>query len=335
MSETIPVIDIADYAAGRPGALATTARQVHDALTTIGFFVLTGHGVPQPLIERTFAEARRLHALPIAKKLALKLNEHNNGYMVMGRYAVRTSDLNNNDPSVYSGDLNEAFFVKRERPPDDPLLLSGRRFVGPNQWPADSDLPGFRANLLEYAATMDTFARRFVRIVAAALDLPPAFFDDAFTDSMHTLRLSHYPPVAPEPNQFGIAPHTDSNFMTFLAQTEIPGLQLRLPPNGPNGGGWLDVPYVPNSFAVNSGDTMHRWTNGRFLSTPHRAVPPQGRDRYAIPFFFGPRFDQLIECLPSCTGPANPPRWEPITYADWQTWWYDANYDPKDQRDVA
>src|SRR5437588_774436 len=144
----------------------------------------------------------------------------------------------------------------RERPPDDPLLLSGRRFVGPNQWPADSDLPGFRANLLEYAAAMDSFARRFVRIVAAALDLPPAFFDDAFTDSMHTLRLSHYPPVAPEPNQFGIAPHTDSNFMTFLAQTEIPGLQLRLPPNGPNGGGWLDVPYVPNSFAVNSGDTM-------------------------------------------------------------------------------
>ena len=51
--------------------------------------------------------------------------------------------------------------------------------------------------------------------------------------------------------------------------------------------------------------------------------------------FFGPRFDQLIECLPSCTGPGNPPRWEPITYADWQTWWYDANYDPKDQRDVA
>ena len=29
------------------------------------------------------------------------------------------------------------------------------------------------------------------------------------------------------------------------------------------------------------------------------------------------------------------PRWEPITYADWQTYWYDANYDPKDQRDVA
>jgi isopenicillin N synthase-like dioxygenase len=326
MSETIPVIDIAGYLAGRPGALAAAARAVHDALTTVGFFVLTGHDVPMPLIEGTFAEARRFHGLPMNKKLALKLNEHNNGYMVMGRYAVRTSELNHND----KGDLNEAFFVKRERPPDDPLLLSGRRFVGPNRWPAESDIPGFRANMLEYSAAMDAFARHFVRVVAVALDLPSDFFDEAFTDSMHTLRLSHYPPVAAEPNQFGIAPHTDSNFMTFLAQTEVPGLQVRMP-----SGNWLDVPYVPGSFAVNSGDMVHRWTNGRFLSTPHRAVPPVGRDRYAIPFFFGPRFDQLIECLPSCTAPDNPPRWEPITYADWQTWWYDANYDPKDQRDVA
>ena len=65
MSEAIPVIDIADYLAGRPGALARAARQVHDALTTVGFFVLTGHDVPLPLIERTFAEARRFHALPM------------------------------------------------------------------------------------------------------------------------------------------------------------------------------------------------------------------------------------------------------------------------------
>jgi isopenicillin N synthase-like dioxygenase len=339
VSESIPIIDIGDFLAERPGksgrALAAAARRVHDALTTTGFFVLTGHGVPQELIVRTFAEARRFHQMPLDKKLALKLNEHINGYMVMGRYAVRTSDINNNDPSVYSGDLNEAFFIKRERPPDDPLLLSGRRFVGANLWPAESDLSGFRANVLDYVAVMDDFARRFLPIVAVALDLSPDWFDAAFTDSQFTFRLSHYPPVEAEANQFGIAPHTDSNFMTFLAQTEVPGLQVRMPPNGPNGGNWLDVPYVPGSFAVNSGDMVRRWTNGRFLSTPHRVLPPVGRDRYAIPFFLGPRFDQVIECLPSCTGPDNPPRWEPITYADWQAYWYDANYDPKLQRDVA
>jgi isopenicillin N synthase-like dioxygenase len=116
VADAIPIIDIGAYLAGRPGAHAAAACAVHDALTNVGFFVLTGHDVPLPLIERTFGEARRFHQLPMDRKLALKLNEHNNGYMVMGRYAVRTSDINNNDRSVYSGDLNEAFFMKRERP---------------------------------------------------------------------------------------------------------------------------------------------------------------------------------------------------------------------------
>jgi isopenicillin N synthase-like dioxygenase len=326
MSDRIPVIDMADYFADRPGALAEAARQVHEALTTIGFFVLTGHGVPAALIERTFDEARRFHNLPIAKKLALKLNEHINGYMVMGRYAVRTSDINDND----KGDLNEAFFIKRERAPNDPLRLSGRRFVGANLWPDEADLPDFRARVLEYADAMDRFTRRFMPVIAASLDLAPDWFNDAFSDSQFTFRMSHYPPVKAEENQFGIAPHSDSSFMTFLAQTEVPGLQVRMP-----SGSWLDVPFVRNSFAVNSGDILRRWSNARFLSTPHRALPPIGRDRYAIPFFLGPRFDQRIECLPTCTGPGNPPKWEPIVYGDWQAYWYDANYDPKHQRDVA
>src|SRR5579872_3609390 len=245
MTETIPVIDVADYLAGRPGALQAIAQQVHDALTTVGFLVVTGHDVPQSLIEQTFAEARRLHDLPMASKLALKLNEHNNGYMAMGRYAVWTSDVNRNDRP----DLNEAFFIKRERAPDDPLRRSGRRFVGANVWPDEATLPGFRKRALDYADTMDVFARRMLPAVAVGLDLPPDWFDEAFKPSQFSFRLSHYPPVAAAANQFGIAPHTDSNFMTCLAQTDVPGLQVRMP-----SGEWLDVPYIPGSFAVNSGD---------------------------------------------------------------------------------
>ena len=326
MTAAIPVIDVADYLAGRPGALQATAREVHDALTTVGFLVLTGHDVPQSLIAQTFGEAQRLHDLPMARKLALRLNEHNNGYMAMGRYAVWTSDVNANDKP----DLNEAFFIKRERAPDDPLRRSGRRFVGANVWPDETELPDFRRRVLDYADTMDALARRMLPAVAVALDLPPTWFDEAFRQSQFSFRLSHYPPVAAAANQFGIAPHTDSNFMTFLAQTDVPGLQVRMP-----SGEWLEVPYIPGSFAVNSGDMMKRWTNGRFKSTPHRALPPVGRHRYAIPFFLGPQFDWVIECLPTCTGADNPPRWEPITYAAWQEYWYDANYDPKAQKDLV
>ena len=322
----IPIIDLADYVAGRPGALARTARQVHDALTSVGFFVLTGHGVAEAKIARAFDEAKRFHAQAMDWKLALKMNEHNNGYMAMGRYAVWTSDVNKNDKP----DLNEAFFLKRERPATDPLLRSGRRFVGPNRWPGEADLPRFRANLLDYMDTMDDFARRFLPAIAVALDLAPNHFADDFSDSHFSFRLSHYPPVAADANQFGIAPHTDANFMTFLAQSEVPGLEVRMP-----SGEWLAVPHVPGSFAVNSGDMLKRWTNGRFKSTPHRALPPIGRHRYSVPFFLGPRFDAVIDCLPTCAGPGNPPQWPAITYAEWLAYWYDANYDPKVQDDAA
>jgi isopenicillin N synthase-like dioxygenase len=320
----IPVIDLGAHMAGAPGALEAVAAELGAALETVGFFLIVNHGVRRDLIARTFDEARRFHAQPAAAKLALRMNDHNNGYMAMGRYAVWTSDVNANDRP----DLNEAFFTKRERAPDDPLVVAGRRFAGPNRWP--EQLPGFRETVLAYTEAVDALGRRLMPACAVALDLPPDAFDAAFAESQFSFRLSHYPPVEAEPNQFGIAPHTDANFLTFLAQTEVPGLQLRLP-----SGAWLDVPHVPDSYAVNSGDMMTRWTNGRFRSTPHRALPPVGRDRYAIPFFLGPHLDTEIACLPTCQGPDNPPKFPPITYDAYLHWWYDANYNARAQDDVV
>jgi len=319
---TIPVIDFGPCRAGVPGALESTATLLRHALEQVGFFVMTGHGVPQRLIDQTFAEAHRFHEQPLAAKMAVKMNEHNNGYMAMGRYAVWTSDVNANDKP----DLNEAFFCKRERGADDPLLRSGRRFVGPNRWP--QDLPGFRERVLAYTDAMDTLSRSILPVCAVALDLPGDHFDAAFAESQFSFRLSHYPPVLAQDNQFGIAPHTDANFLTFLAQSDVPGLQVRMPT-----GDWVDVPHLPGSYAVNSGDMLYRWTNGRVRSTPHRALPPVGRHRYAIPFFLGPSIDTVIECLPTCQGPGNPARFPPITYEAYLSWWYDANYNASLQDD--
>jgi isopenicillin N synthase-like dioxygenase len=319
---TIPVIDFGPCFAGVPGALERTAALLRETLENVGFFVMVNHGVPPGLIERTFAAARRFHDQPMAAKLALRMNEHNNGYMSLGRYAVWTSDVNTNDKP----DLNEAFFTKRERGANDPLVRAGRRFCGPNQWPGD--LPGFRESVLAYTDAMDALSARVLPVCAMALELPAHYFDAAFAESQFSFRLTHYPPVAADANQFGIAPHTDANFLTFLAQSDVPGLQVRMP-----SGAWVDVPYVPGSYAVNTGDMMYRWTNGRFKSTPHRALPPVGRDRYAIPFFLGPHIDTVIECLPTCTRPETPPRFPPITYDAYLTWWYDANYNAKTQQE--
>ena len=128
---TIPVIDFGPVTAGAPGALGSAAALLRHALEHVGFFVMIGHGVPNRLIEQTFTEARRFHDQPLAAKMALRMNEHNNGYMSMGRYAVWTSDVNANDKP----DLNEAFFTKRERvrtiPCGDRVAASWAKTAGP------------------------------------------------------------------------------------------------------------------------------------------------------------------------------------------------------------
>ena len=163
----IPLIDLGPYLAARPGASTAAAAELDRALRDVGFFVVVNHGIPQALIDDTFAEARRFHTQPMDAKLTLRMNEHNNGYMMLGRYAVWTSDVNANDKP----DLNEAFFVKRERGPDDPLVRARRRFAGPNQWPAN--LPGFREAVLAYTDAVDTLGRKILPLCATALDLPP------------------------------------------------------------------------------------------------------------------------------------------------------------------
>jgi isopenicillin N synthase-like dioxygenase len=312
----IPVLDAAPYLAGAPGALDQLAADLRYAFENVGFYYLCSHGIDPAQIRAVFAEAERFHAQPLEAKLALRINEHNIGYMPMKGSVARTSKVNTNTrPSV-----NEAFFLRRERAPDDPDVLANVKLRGMNRWPAD--LPGFRDTVLGYMNAMEQLGRRLVPVYARALDLPADYFDAMFEKPNVIQRLSHYPAQPRyEDNEFSIAPHTDSGFMTLLAPNAVPGLSIRLPD-----GTWFQAPGLPDAYVVNGGDILRRWTNDRFLSTPHRVINEAGRARYAIPFFFDPHPDTLIECLPSCQGPGNPPKYEPITYHDYAVWYASRNY---------
>src|SRR6266545_827512 len=118
--------------------------------------------------------------------------------------------------------------------------------------------------------------------------------------------LNRWPEDMPE---FGYAPHTDNTFITFLAQSKLPGLEVRTAE-----GDWIRPPAVPGTFVVNTGAMLARYSNDRFRATPHRVINRNDRSRYACPFFLGPNHDVVVEPVPSCVGPDNPPRYEPTTY---------------------
>ncbi len=317
VGEEIPILDLGPYLAGEPGALERLGAELRHAFQEIGFYFIRNHGVPQHLVDTVFEAAARFHAQPMDAKAALKINEHNIGYLGMRGSTTRHSKLNaNNKPN-----LNEAFFVKRDLPPDHPDIVANKRFRGANQWPVG--LSGFREAVVAYCEAMERLGLTLLPIYARALDLPADFFAEAFREPQLTLRMSHYPPQpVVEENEFGLAPHTDTSFMTMLAQNQIPGLAIRL-----SSGRWIDAPALPETFLVNGGDMLRRWTNERFLATPHRVINRSGRDRYAIPFFFDCNIDHVMTCLPSCTGPDNPPRHPPTTYMDYMIWYQNQNYD--------
>src|SRR5260370_16748265 len=97
--------------------------------------------------------------------------------------------------------------------------------------------------------------------------------------------------------------------MSALSPTDVPGLAVRLP-----SGEWFPPPIIPGTFLVNLGNIMKRWSNDRFLSTPHGVLNDTGTDRYSIAFFFSPTLEAVIACLPSCTAAPDPPRHPPAAH---------------------
>jgi isopenicillin N synthase-like dioxygenase len=318
--DVIPILDVGAYLRGDPGALDALAAELREAMENIGFYYLAGHDVPLELIHGIFGAAKQFHAQPLDAKMALKANEHNVGYMPVNGSVSRASQVE----KAKKPNLVEAFFLKRDLPLDHPDVVSEKRYRCANQWPEAAAVPGFRATAVAYMDAMESLCKRMLPVYARAMDLPADWFDKPFDDPQYTLRLSHYPPSeVGDADQYGLAPHTDSSFLTMLAQADLPGLSIRMPD-----GRWVQLPVIEGAFVVNSGDLLRRWSNHRILSTPHRAINTNpGADRYAVPFFFDATIEYPMECIPTCTDADNPPKYETISYLDYMLWFTRKNYD--------
>jgi isopenicillin N synthase-like dioxygenase len=254
-----------------------------------------------------FKASADFHALPRSEKMRIALDANHRGFIPINTSTDRNSKL----AKVTKPNQSESFMMMREAGPDDREVRAGAYLAGPNQWP--EGLAGFRAAVTAYNDALCGLATRLVRLIGRALGADPDGFAAAFEPPTTWLRLLHYPPQPPAApgDLYGSAPHTDFGFITILAQDEVGGLQVKTP-----GGRWIDAPPIPGSFVMNVGDMLHRWSNGRLLSTPHRVINRSGRERYSCPFFFDPNVTTEIAPLPSCCGPEAPPGFPPLVFGD-------------------
>jgi isopenicillin N synthase-like dioxygenase len=307
----LPIIDIA-----APDAAVALGR----ALEEVGFAYIAGHGVPQPVIDGAFAASRAFHASSEALKRSLAINEWHRGFMAMATSTVVTSSV----AKVTRPNLSESLMIMHDVAPED----FGPPLHGPNRWPGW--LPDFRPAIDAYRAEVESVTRRIIRLIAVALALEETALDRYFAQPTTFLRLLCYPPHPAEAGdeQFGSAPHTDYGIITLLAQDENGGLQVRRRDAIGGDGGWIDATPLPGTFVLNVADMLARWTNDRFVSTPHRVINNRSvGDRLSLPFFFDSDMDAVIECLPTCTGPGNPPKYAPVRYGDYLMNRLNRNYD--------
>jgi isopenicillin N synthase-like dioxygenase len=310
---TVPVIDISPFSSSDEAMRRTTVRQVKNACERVGFFVITGHGVPAATLTNAFSQSRAFFARPIDEKMQIKRPGPG---ISRGYNAVAGQSLGLTMGNKVPPDLMESMGFGPFATNDDPYWRAGfgRVHGHPNLFP--DDMPQLRAAVEDYWFAMEALAGRLSRIFALALDLDEDFFVRRSDRHVTNMRINYYPrqDKVPEPGQLRAGAHSDYGAFTILSGEEAPGgLQVLR-----RGGDWADVPLSDGAFVINIGDLLMRWTNDRWVSTIHRVVNPPDAvrrdvDRMSIAFFFLPNHDVSVRCIESCTSPHNPPRYPTVT----------------------
>lgn len=298
---SIPLIDVGPLFDAEPAAGQVADHALAAAARDVGFACirgLPGEAVPGP------AERARLLAvfgLDEAGKRSLWRRKFapENPNVYRGWFPLQPGHLASKEGIDIGGDLVHGPAVTM---PGDPLRE-------PSPLPDEHRLPGWREAVAAYYAAMERVSQVLMRCLARGLRLRQDYFDHSFSRGLSTLRLIRYPPREPaelarvqdpalwvkchgERRYLVGAPHTDSGFVTLLAQDGVAGLQARS-----RAGEWVDVPPLEGTLVVNFGQVLEQWSAGRIRATAHRVLGA-GRERFSIPFFYEARADATIAPLP-------------------------------------
>ncbi|HEV2267845.1 MAG TPA: 2OG-Fe(II) oxygenase family protein [Steroidobacteraceae bacterium] len=298
---SIPVVDVKPLFDASPPGWEAPDRALAAAARDIGFVCI--RGLPREAVPGPAERARLLAIFGLdeagKRRLYRRKFAPENSNIYRGWFPLQPGNLTSKEGIDMGGDLVHG----------PATALAADPLHEPSPLPDTDQLPGWREAVAAYYRAMERVAGTLLRSLARSLGLRPDYFDDAFHCGLSTLRLIRYPPRDPaelaavqDPAVWvefeGMrrhlvgAPHTDSGFVTLLAQDGVPGLQAHS-----RAGHWVDVPPLEGTLAVNFGQVLEQWSAGRIRATEHRVLG-SGRERFSIPFFYEARADAMIAPLP-------------------------------------
>jgi isopenicillin N synthase-like dioxygenase len=143
MSSHVPVIDLAPWFSGDEQARAAVAAEVDAALRSVGFFLISGHGVADELRGRVRDQARAFFALPPEVKQRYAVTVGGRGWLPPGVEGNAYAEGTATPP-----DMKESFAVGADQPTGDPEV-DGFWFQ-PNVYPAE--VPALQPAVVAYLA---------------------------------------------------------------------------------------------------------------------------------------------------------------------------------------
>ncbi|KAI8321506.1 naringenin 3-dioxygenase [Martensiomyces pterosporus] len=283
---SIPILDLSVAKTNKALFLA----DLQHALIHVGFFYVKGHDISREFLQRLTQLTIGYFDLPLEEKLK---TDKIHSPTVLG-YSIQGNEITKDKK-----DNREQFDFANELPD---TWTEGQpiheRLSGPNLWPEESVLPGFRSTILGFHDQARELAETLTRYVAEALGLEPSALLDEYVipGQQHRAKLIKYPAVdqlAPQDGTQGVGPHRDTaSLLTILYQAnDLPGLQVQN-----HAGEWVDAPAIDGTFVVNIGTGLEHLVHNVAIATTHRVLnPPPGRGpRYSIPFFLGARIDKKL-----------------------------------------
>ncbi|EXJ80106.1 hypothetical protein A1O3_08392 [Capronia epimyces CBS 606.96] len=269
-----------------PGGKQELAKQLYDALTRVGFWVVVNTGLDDAKVLRQFSIGNTFFKQSLEEKRQFPCN------FAEGEY------FGYRENSRWIGDTG----VK-----DNVEMLNI-----PKDIPALANVPKHdivREHYNEIASfhreVFDKVIRKLFVLMSVILELPEDYLlnahdydqvsDDHLRYMIYNVRTQDEWDRAQAYSKGG---HTDFGSLTLLFSQHIAGLQIRTPE-----GQWKWVKPVEGGITCNAADTLTFLTNGFIKSTVHRVVTPP-KDQINVPrlgllYFVRPGDNTPMRTVPS------------------------------------
>ena len=287
MMDTIPIVDLSKWHDGSKNQCGALAADVDRHLKTLGFLMVTNHGLSSETSSAARGVARSFFQLaPHRKQLYACESEAYRGWIGPGLESNNASyGVSQADAPV---DLKEAYSIGPEFDGVNKFRRLAPRWYAENTWP-DIEIPGYRKAMLDWMSAADLVTRTILDILAEVLQLGPTWVKTHCDHAMATITVNYYPRVLEE---FGwrVGAHTDFGTLTLLDRDFDNGLQVECEP-----GRWIDVPAIPDALTINLGEMMALLSQGRWRANPHRVrAIPDAPENLSMIYFHSPNFDMPL-----------------------------------------